>query len=201
MQIGNYNQITKPAWRHQDINTGVTMKKALKIAALVLSLSVFSAAHAEMDQYVGVNVSRAQYDETGFPTANPTAVSVKLGGQLSPNFAFETRVGKGISEGNVTYSGTPISIKIDSFFGVYLKGILPVNPSFAPYALVGYTRGSLTAKAGRYFVSSSDSDVSYGIGADFPFTKSVSLNLEWARLLTGVNYKIEALSLGVAYKF
>src|ERR1700737_3421072 len=90
-------------------NTGMTMKTSLKIAVLLLGLSAFTA-HAEMDQYVGVNVSRAQYKENGFPTASPTAISVKLGGQLSPNFAFETRVGKGVADGNITSGGIPLSL-------------------------------------------------------------------------------------------
>lgn len=177
------------------------MKTVLRITALTLCLSVFTSAHAESAPYAGISVSRVQYKEDGFPKAEPSAISFKYGVQFNPNFAVETRLGTGLSDGDVTISGTRVSVGVDSFIGIYLKGIIPVTNHFAPYGMVGYTNAKLKLKSGAFSETASDSDFSYGAGADFPVSKNVSLNLEIARLFSGDGYKVDAVSLGATYKF
>lgn len=180
---------------------GMTMKTALKIAALTLGLTTFAAAHAQTGLYAGVGVAQVQYKEDGFQSLEPTAITFRVGSQLNPNFAVEARLGTGLSDGSGTFSGIPISAEIDNFYGVYAKGIIPVTSWFAPYAMVGYTHAKVTARAGGFSASNSDSDFSYGIGADFPVSKNIAINLEYARLFAGDGYNADAISLGVAYKF
>lgn len=177
------------------------MKTVFRIAALALCLSAFTAAQAESTPYAGISVARVQYKEDGFPKAEPSAISFKYGVQFNPNFAVETRLGTGLSDGDVNISGIPVSVGVESFIGIYLKGIIPVGNRFAPYAMVGYTNAKLKLKSGAFSDTASDSDFSYGAGADFPVSKNVSLNLEVARLFTGDGYKVDAVSLGATYKF
>lgn len=177
------------------------MKSGLKIAALIFGISTFAAAHAQQGLYVGVNLGQAEYDEDGFPSAEPTAISFKVGNQFNKNFAVEARLGTGLSDDDVSISGQRFDVEVDNFYGVYAKGIVPLSGVFSLYGLVGYTHGEITGSGRGISASSSDSDFSYGIGADFAVSKTLSVNFEWARLFEGDNYKVNALSAGVAYKF
>lgn len=161
------------------------------LASCFVSCSALAA-----EPYVGVNWVRAAYDETSFETANPTALAVRVGGEINPNLAVEGRLGIGLAKDTV--SG--IDLDIDNFYGAYVRGLLPTG-TVTPYGMLGWTKGKATASAGGLAVSDSDSDMSYGIGLDAWISKTVALNAEIGRLLKGDGYKIDALSLGVVFKF
>jgi outer membrane immunogenic protein len=177
------------------------MKTGLKIAALTLGLSTFAAAHAQWAPYAGINASRLIYKKDGFPTAEPTVLALRLGNQFNRYFAIEARLGAGISDSTIYRNGIPLTLTVDHLYGVYAKGIIPVTSWFAPYGMVGATHASLTTSTGVFKSSVSGGDFSYGLGADFAVSRKISLNLEAARLSTGRGYKVDAVSLGIAYKF
>lgn len=167
------------------------MKKLLPIVFILIAPSAFAA-----EPYVGVSWVRAAYKESGFATANPTALAVRVGTELNPNLAIEGRFGTGLADDTV--SG--IKLDIDNFYGAYVRGLLPTG-TITPYGLLGWTKGKATASAGSVSISDSDSDLSYGIGVDAWLSKTVALNAELGRLLKGDGYKIDALSFGVVFKF
>ena len=177
------------------------MNTAIKVAALVVGVSTVALVNAEEGLYAGVNLTQVAYKEDGLPTFNPIAVAFKLGKQFNKNFALEGRLGIGVSDDEVTVSGLPVSVEVDNYFGLYGKGIYPASDAVSVYGLLGFTRGELTAKAGGFSVSDSDSDLSFGLGVDFVVSPIASLNLEWARLLKGDGYKLNGISLGVNFRF
>lgn len=169
-----------------------------KVYVSLLALAIALPAQAGM--YFGINLSRVEYDETGFESAEPTALSLRIGNEINSNLAFEGRLGFGLADDTVTVFGIPVDVEIDHFAGIYARGILPLD-KVSLYGLVGYTDGKITASAGGFSVSESDSDFSYGIGADFAVSKTGAINLEWAHLFSGSAYDVTALSIGYKHNF
>lgn len=167
-------------------------------AALMLGAP---GAAAQDSTYFGANYAIATYKETGVESANPTALSLRLGKEISRNFAIEGRFGFGIGDDSVVVLGIPVTVEVEQFFGFYGRGILPLSEMFSIYGLFGFTNGEITASALGVSISESDSDISYGVGADLLFSKNAGINFEWAKLLEGTGYKVEAISIGFLYKF
>jgi opacity protein-like surface antigen len=177
------------------------MNRTIKFAVLALGLSSMAAAQAQQALYVGASVSRFDLSINGLSNAKPSAFSLKLGEQMNPNFAAEVRLGKGMSGDSI--SGA--DVKVNSYYGFYAKGILPVTNEFSAYGLLGYTRGKVTVNRPGNSASDTDGGLSYGLGVDYMITKNASVGLEWARLFKGsvggLDYKVNGLALGVAYKY
>ena len=182
------------------------MKSFVIAAAVAVSGLTLSTAYAQQSQsaagstYFGVNLSQASYEESGRGTAKPTFISGALGKVINQNFAVEGRFGTGITDDDVGGSG-PRDVGVDFLLGAYAKGILPITPRFAVYGLAGVTYGDLSAGSGGLRFSDSDADFSYGFGLDYQIGATTALNFEWARLFDGSDYKLDALSLGVSFRF
>jgi opacity protein-like surface antigen len=168
--------------------------KFVSIAAL--SLATVGAAHAE-GLYAGALLTRTtvSFDDVG--DASPMTLGAKLGMSINKNFAVEARLGTGLSDDSIV----GVDVKVDNFAGIYGKGILPLSDVASIYGLLGYTQGKLKFEAPGLSESDSDSDISYGIGADFAISATTSVGVEWARLFKGDGYTVEGLSLGVSFKF
>lgn len=171
------------------------------ILASLLCLVATAGAHAQEGLYGGVFLSRITYAEDGLDDANPTVIGVKIGTSINKNLAVEARLGAGLSDDSVDVLGVPVNVKVNNFISVYGKGILPLSDQASLYGLLGYTRGKLKAEFLGGSNSESDSDVSYGVGGDFAITPTTSLNIEWARLFKGDDYKVDGLTFGVSFKF
>lgn len=172
-----------------------------RIVAVVLMLLSFSAAGAELDGvYAGAGFVNVKYKETGFSSVNPTAYQFILGKEIGPNFAIEGRLGGGLSDDSITVSDIQVNVDVDNFVGVYAKGILPTK-SVSLYGLVGFTDGEITAITDSTTLSTSDSDISLGLGVDFNASNDLVLNAEYAKLFAGSGYDVYGLSFNVKVKF
>jgi opacity protein-like surface antigen len=177
------------------------MKTAIKLLALAASVSVATLVHADAGMYAGANITQIGYKEDGFATVEPIAVAFKLGKQFSPNFALEGRIGLGVADDDIDVGGIPVSLEVDNYYGVYGKAILPLSETASVYGLLGFTRGKLTISANGFSQSDSDSDLSFGLGAEFTVAPTAFVSVEWARLLKGDDYKVNGISLGIGFKF
>jgi opacity protein-like surface antigen len=177
------------------------MKKALNVLAVALIVPAAPAAHALDGVYGGVSYVEAEYKEDGAPTANPSLAAFRVGSSLNRNLAVEGRLGVSLGEDRINVSGVGVDVKVDNFYGIYAKGIVPVGNTFALYGLLGLTHAKLTASAGGFSASDSDSDVSYGIGADFELSRTMAVNIEWAKLVDGDGYKLNGISVGMNFRF
>ena len=182
------------------------MKSFVIAAAVAVSGLTLSTAYAQQSQsaagatYFGVNLSQASYEESGRGTAKPTVISATLGKVVNQNFAVEGRFGTGLTDDDLG-GGATRDVGVDFFLGAYAKGILPITPRFAVYGLAGVTYGDLSASSGGLRFSDSDADFSYGFGLDYQIGATTAINFEWARLFDGPDYKLDALSLGVSFRF
>ncbi len=174
------------------------MKKIAAIVALASTVGASQIAQAETTKglYGGVSFVMVNYEEDGFE-ASPSVISFKLGNRITENLAIEARLGTGLTDD--TEMG--VDVEVDSFIGVYAKAIAPLADGFELYGMIGYTRGELTASGFGMSVSDDDSDFSYGVGGTLAVTEKVAINGEYARLFSGTDYDVDALSIGVELKF
>jgi hypothetical protein len=172
-------------------------------AAALLAVAPAQAqqgAPAAGSTYFGVSLSQVSYEESGRGTAKPTVIGLKLGKVVNQNFALEGRFATGLTDDSVG-GGGPQDVSVDFFLGGYAKGILPLSPRFSLYGIAGVTYGDLSAGSGNLRFSGSDADFSYGIGVDYLIGATTSINFEWARLFDSSDYKLDALTVGLHFRF
>ncbi len=136
-----------------------------------------------------------------------------------------------VTGGEVTAGGADAAItnissqleadtELDSLYGVFLRAGISAS-SFYPYAIIGYTEGEGETTNARFTASGdvagvtdrqtlvveyesedeTESDFSYGIGADFHFGNNLAANAEWMSYLDKDGAKIGGFQIGLVYSF
>lgn len=177
------------------------MNLSLKLSVLALGFLAIPAANAEDTMYFGLGYSEISVNPEGSSDVKPTAVVLKLGSQVNQNFAVEGRYATSLESDEVSVLGVPVDVELDNYYGVYAKGIIPLVAGISAYGLVGYTNIEMKSSVAGFSATGSEDDFSYGAGLDFALGKTVSLNLEWAKLISADNYEVEAVTLGANFMF
>lgn len=177
--------------------------KSLGLAAILASCASF--AQAETGLYGGASVLLGSYEENGVESVDLNFIQAQVGNRFNENWAIEGRVGLGIGDDSVTTDGVKIELEGEYLVSVFAKGILPINPSFELYALAGLTYSSIEANASflgnSAKVSDSGSDVSFGLGASFDATESVSLFAEYSSIYDKDDTEFNGFTLGINSRF
>ena len=158
-----------------------------------------AAREPDYGAYVGLSIGQLRYHEDGLNSITPAAALLRVGVPLGSNLAIEARAGTGF--GNSSTDG--YGVRLQSLYGGYLKGSLPLAPKFSFYALGGVAAVNLQRDFG--LESARDTGLSFGLGADFDLSGGAMLNVEWTRLPGGNNlgydYSNDLASIGVAWHF
>ena len=180
----------------------------MKFLALSASL-VFSTTAAAEHFYVGGNVGQAEVDDlcgelsdVGTVTScdeKDTAFKLFAGYKFNQYFAVEGFYAD-FGEVSATVNGTDVDVDYDGY-GLSVVGILPATDNFDVFAKLGYYHAEADASSSVGSVSSSGSDVTYGIGASYSFTEAFAVRAEWERFNTDDDADIDLLSAGVSYSF
>lgn len=175
---------------------------AAAFAALVLvPLSPAHAQEARLGHYGGIVFSQITYDQTGASSASLTNVGGVLGTVVSPHFAVEARAGLGLNDDQINVGPTTLTVDLNSYFSGYLKGILPLAPRFGIYGLAGFTIGKFSGNSGAVYLNKWESDFSYGAGVEVGLAPTMSLGVEWLRMFEGSGYNLDAVSVGLNFRF
>jgi outer membrane autotransporter protein len=159
------------------------------VSALLLTGALASSAQAQqvvmLEPYVGGDALFWELDADGGGKRDSVGLRLNGGVQFNDYFAVEGHLGTGGSDG---------SAELDSLAGAYAKGILPVSREFRLYGLLGATEVDV-ARGG------SESDVSYGGGAEFDLTPNLALGADYMRYLDKSDYTFDATSVGLTFRF
>lgn len=149
--------------------------------------------------YVGLGLGSVQYSEDGLDSITPSVGLLRLGVPLSRTLAFEGRAAVGLADA----SSGGYHVKVDSIYAAYVKGSLPLAPSFSLYGVGGFAGVNLRRDFG--YGATRDTGLSFGIGADLYLGGGAGLNIEWTRLPSGRNagfdYTNSMASLGMTWRF
>jgi hypothetical protein len=165
--------------------------KPLKHFLFALTLSA-SCSTVLAGPYIGADYALIDAD-----IVDLGALAIKGGYQINEWAAVEGRLGTGIRDDG--YLG--VDVELDNFYGGYFLAGLPNDTMFYPYLIAGYTK--MDVKLSGYGMSEDvdDSDFSFGAGARIGLGEVVSGNLEFMRYLDTDGEEIDAISLGLMFKF
>ena len=173
------------------------MKALLTTTGLVAALAMAGPAAAQL--YLGAHIGQAEYKEgclgTGECDDADTAWKFLGGFQFNKFFAVELGYydfGEA-SSGNVKIEGEA--------FELVAVGSFHLNESFSVYGKIGGYQGKLKGAG----LDEDSTDVTYGIGARWDFTKRLGVRAEWQRYesLGGglVETDLDVLSIGIIFSF
>lgn len=180
------------------------LKKLAKSIFIVgVTSSLVSPVIAENQYYAGGGLAFLDYSEHGIgDDASLNALYGRLGMNFNENFSGEIRAGFGVGDDSVDVYGIDVDVELDNFFGAYVRGGIPAAESFFPYAVLGYTRSEVTASISGYgSESESESDVSFGVGADVKVSDNLYLNVEYMNYLDKDGAEIDGFSISAVTNF
>ena len=109
--------------------------------------------------------------------------------------------------GEVSASGPGGSASIESSaFEVVAVGMMPIADKFSIYGKLGMYRGETDASGPGGSISESTTDLTFGIGARYDFTRNLGVRAEWQKYsdVGGGDIgeaDIDVISVGVIWKF
>ena len=179
------------------------------IAATVIALGSVGAAHAQQMApkaygelglvFLGISGS----DGVNSVKAAPMLLSGTVGYKLHPNVAVEGFLGFGISKDEIDLNGAAsgVNAKAGNAFGVFLKPGFEPTPGVELFARVGYVRSKIELSAGGFSVSESDTDVAYGIGANFNLSSTSYIQANWMTYYKDQSLKADGIGLVYGIRF
>ena len=175
--------------------------------ALILAVAIAPCTRAAdsawpYTPYLGGSFGNFDYRTDGQSKVSPKIAMFRVGVPLSPYLAIEGRVGTGLSTDFSEWFGG-YDLKIDSFYGGYLKANLPLSPIASVYALAGYSGIKLRRRFAFSDQTVTDDSPSFGGGLDLNLGRATRLNLEWGRFIrinrVDDHYHADILSIGVVW--
>lgn len=149
--------------------------------------------------YVGMNLGLLGYKEDELADLAPGSAMLRLGVPLAPNLAIEGRAATGLGGD----SADGFRVELNSYYGAYLKGSLPLSPQFSLYAVGGVA--GVRMKRNWGYGETHDGGMSFGLGGDVDIGRGAAINFEWTRLPSGENdgydFDNSMISVGLTWRF
>jgi OOP family OmpA-OmpF porin len=194
------------------------MKKSTVIAGFMASMAVMSgSAYAQVGQdrgwYVGASLGQSSMDIEGCGGViscddKDTAWRIFGGYQINRNFAVELGYHQ-LGEAKASFPGGQVDFEANAIELVGV-GLLPLANNFALYAKAGFYRGETEATGSNALGSvnekETNTDLTYGLGAQYNFNPKFGVRAEWQRYTnmggeaTGES-DVDVLSIGAVVRF
>lgn len=204
----------------------LNVRQTLVVTGLVLAATALAPQAAlaqDMGFYIGAGVGQSKAKDacatfqsqglTGSCDDTDTAGKLFLGYQFNQNFAVEgAYVDLGKVTGSGTVSGVPVSGEAKAkTWQLVAVGIVPLANNFSLFGKLGAHRwdadASASASGSTSTASDKGTDVTYGLGGSYEFSKNLGLRLEWERFQNVGNTNttgrsnVDLLSVGLRYRF
>lgn len=177
------------------------MKKTMIAGAIIASLSLATAVEAKKGNYYGISVTQFNIDGSWFE-ADVMTLDGRFGTYFNENFSGELRAGFGIQDDTVNFDlNSSMDLEMKNHYGAYIRAGIPVGEVFYPYVIAGYTHGKVEETFLGGSISESESDFSYGLGADFALSNDFDISLEYMDYLDMDGVEVEGISLGFKARF
>jgi len=159
-------------------------------AALVSTSAQAEGFYAELG-YAWIQISG------GGISATPADALLRVGYNVTPYLGVEVAGGTSASSANVRGA----SIKVDSAYGVYLKGQYEVAPSLELFAKLGWIDSTLKVSGGGFSASTSDNSFSYAVGVQYLFDKNWYVQADYASYYDKSGVTGRGPSISGGYRF
>jgi hypothetical protein len=157
------------------------MKRSLLAAATGLGAAALLAPAASAQVYAGAGATIFTADAGG-EDVSVGAILGRAGFKSNPFFGVEGEFAIGIQDDDIDVLGVPVSVGLDSEYGVFAVGWLPIPLVGDLFGRVGYADMTIEADVGGIASASADgSGLAYGAGFQFSNIPFTQLRLEYTR--------------------
>lgn len=185
------------------------------VAAGVLAAGPALAQQSMSGWYIGGAIGQSEAgdwcDDGGTPGVTITSCDDKdtaykafLGYRINKNFAVEgTYINFGDASGTVSFGGSSASVDASADgFGIAALGILPLSGQFELFGKLGFLHGDseadVTVGGSTFQVGSSGTELHYGVGAIYNFSRNLGIRAEWENV---DDAELSVMSIGLQYRF
>jgi outer membrane immunogenic protein len=147
------------------------------LAALLAVATPASAQSGRTGAYAGVGGTWFSADDV-----DVTGATGRLGYRFHPNFGIEGEASFGIEGDEADFLGTPVDVDLDSQYGVYAVGFLPVTDRVELLGRVGWATIDAQGTLGDFSAGADDDGIGVGIGAQYHVTDNFAVRGDYTRL-------------------
>jgi hypothetical protein len=169
-------------------------------------LAISGGAHAgtgESTPYVEAGYAWPRLSSSGY-AATAGAAFVRAGFNFDRYWALEAAGLIGTANGNISGFEIPITLKVKSAYGAFVKGQYPVAPQhFELFARAGWLHATVESKSNYYNIGASSADSSFAYGGGF----QIFFGTGWYAQADYMSYykkggdTIRGPSIGIGYRF
>jgi len=191
----------------------------MRLVSIVVACALFSsAAQAWARSFLGASIGQSEIGEeatreldlitSGAVDAKGTAWKIFGGYMFNRHFGFESAY---VRLGDVSYSGVFSSLAVTGGklevrgFNVAAVGNFPVNEQLSVFGKIGLffweaEANDTTASIGAFSAADEGSDVSFGVGVGYEFTRNLGVRAEW-ELFKVAEADATLVSIGFLWRF
>jgi len=156
----------------------------------------------ESHYYVGASLDLQRVNTFKYGPANSYGTTIKAGYEYNKYIALEARYSAGIKRKD--------NLKMNYYYGLFLKPQYPVYKNFNIYALLGYGKAKVSHNGLPYANNTTiQKDFSYGLGVEYKINNRLSAYAEAVSLIDKKTSKVEGnyavkvrdFSIGVMFRF
>ena len=188
----------------------MTIGKAMIAAALALA-----ASHASAQAYLGGSIGQSDIDDqiaTGLITGGSvdgtdSAFKIFGGYMFNRHFGLEAAY---VDLGEATYSGNFLGLPVTggrvelSGVNISALGALPIGERFSLFGKIGLfmwdAEASDTTGGVPFSAQQDGTDLSFGIGLGYQFTRNLGVRAEW-EMFTTEDAESSLISVGLLWRF
>lgn len=182
------------------------MKSIAKLALISALLVGATTTHAQWYGEIAYISAKTTYSTTSSTVkSTPEMIGAFIGYELNKNFAAEGLIGTGLSGTDVKVNGAsqsnPVTATTDYLYGAFVKPRFELNDDVEMFARLGYIKGKTTSSNSSSSTTDTKGDWSYGIGANYNFSKTTYVTASWMNLYRKDGVKSDGWLIGIGYKF
>ena len=166
-----------------------------KLSIIVVCFLAFSKNAHALEWYLGVDAFDWEFeDEDNLGNkVDGTSVRGRLGFVITQNFVIETQFAAPGSE-----TDNDSTVDFQNMFNFMGQGVYPIGKANL-YAVLGISSVRSSREFGGMTFSGREAGVSYGLGANYRFSRHWAVNGDYTQYLDKSNMKLGAFSLGLTY--
>lgn len=166
-----------------------------RMAIFAAGLALFglgaNAQAATPGVYGGVGYTHYDGDDVSLG-----GITGRLGYEINPNFAVEGEASLGVVDDEIG----PVEIELNSAFGLYVMGKLPVTDRLEAFARAGYHWTEVEASALGTTAAGDEDGFAFGAGGQYWLTDRFGVRGEYTRL-DGDDGELDTFGIGGVVKF
>lgn len=185
-------------------------KTTIATLAVATALCASASAHAQQaapSMYAEIGYTQLNAKDTdpvlGTLKFSPGLVTGVFGYQFTPNLAVEGMLGLGAGKDRIQLGGvdTGVDGQLKRAVGVFFKPSVAVADRVDLFGRVGWVRSELELSAGGFSASETDTDIAYGIGANFNLSRTSYIQASWMKYFHEDGLKIQGFTVAYGMRF